>query len=83
MRGGETAIVLLSQAVDERNAQLIGLWIDPFFDTPHADPRFQDLVRRVGPPPRLRASVVARRLWLRSSAQDSGPGPDPGRMQGT
>jgi TolB-like protein/DNA-binding winged helix-turn-helix (wHTH) protein/Tfp pilus assembly protein PilF len=79
----DRAIELLSQAVDEHNAQLIALWIDPFFDTLQADPGFQELVRRVGPPPSLRASVVARRLLPRSPVRDSRPGPDPGRMQGT
>jgi eukaryotic-like serine/threonine-protein kinase len=45
----EEALRWLHKAYDERAAQMIGLKWD--FDSLRSDPRFQDLVRRVGVPP--------------------------------
>src|ERR1700730_3071336 len=45
----EEALRWLQRAYDERAAQMIGLKWD--FDSLRSDPRFQDLVRRVGVPP--------------------------------
>jgi len=45
----EEALRWLYKAYDERAAQMIGLKWD--FDSLRSDPRFQDLVRRVGVPP--------------------------------
>src|SRR5262245_41986934 len=42
------ALALLNQAFQERSDQLTGLRIDPAFDHLRADPRFVDLLRRVG-----------------------------------
>jgi hypothetical protein len=44
----EEALGWLEQAYEERAAQMIGLKSD--FDSLRSDPRFQDLVRRVGAP---------------------------------
>jgi TolB-like protein/DNA-binding winged helix-turn-helix (wHTH) protein/Tfp pilus assembly protein PilF len=44
----EEALLWLEKAYDEGAAQMIGLKSD--FDSLHSDPRFQDLVRRVGAP---------------------------------
>src|SRR5262245_26295023 len=47
---GETAaaMALLNQAFQERSDQLTGLRVDPAFDPMRADPRFVELLRRVG-----------------------------------
>jgi len=42
------ALALLNQAFQERSDQLTGLRVDPAFDHLRADPRFVDLLRRVG-----------------------------------
>ncbi len=46
----ERALALLKEAVDAREPadRLIGLEIDPTFDRRRSDPRFQDLLRRIG-----------------------------------
>src|SRR5215510_5793930 len=42
------ALALLNQAFQQRSDQLTGLRVDPAFDRLRADPRFVDLLRRVG-----------------------------------
>jgi Flp pilus assembly protein TadD len=42
------ALTLLNQAFQQRSDQLTGLRVDPAFDHLRADPRFVDLMRRVG-----------------------------------
>jgi hypothetical protein len=42
------AIEWLGRACEERDAWLIWLKVDPVLDRLRADPRFTDLVRRVG-----------------------------------
>jgi tetratricopeptide (TPR) repeat protein len=42
------AIDWLNKAYEERSASIVFLKVDPFLDSVRADPRFQDLVRRVG-----------------------------------
>ena len=44
----DRAFEWLDKAYDERYPWLIHLRVDPRFDTLHSDPRFADLVRRVG-----------------------------------
>ena len=40
----------LEKAYQERVPYLVYLAVDPHFDAFHADPRFRDLVRRIGLP---------------------------------
>jgi Flp pilus assembly protein TadD len=42
------ALALLNQAFQQRSDQLTGLRVDPAFDHLRTDPRFIDLLRRVG-----------------------------------
>src|SRR5205814_7514392 len=46
----DDAILWLERAYAERTNRLIFLRVDPVFDALHRDPRFQNLVRRVGLP---------------------------------
>ena len=45
------ALESLSRAYEEREGSLVNLNVDPFWDDLRADPRFQDLLRRLGFPP--------------------------------
>jgi TolB-like protein/DNA-binding winged helix-turn-helix (wHTH) protein/Flp pilus assembly protein TadD len=47
----DRAFEWLNRAYEERDGQLTSLELDPFFDSLRSDPRFQDLVRRIGLPP--------------------------------
>ncbi|MDQ3754320.1 MAG: hypothetical protein M3371_06260, partial [Acidobacteriota bacterium] len=44
----EQALHWLEKAYEERNFELIWSKVEPRLDPLHADPRFQDLLRRVG-----------------------------------
>jgi adenylate cyclase len=44
----DQAFACLDQAFEERHLQLVGVKVDPALDSLRADPRFDDLVRRVG-----------------------------------
>jgi hypothetical protein len=46
----DEAFVWLEKAYDERSAYLVNLPVDPTFDSLRPDPRFTDLLRRVGLP---------------------------------
>jgi eukaryotic-like serine/threonine-protein kinase len=52
MRLGDRACALqwLEKGYQERDDLMIQLNVDPVFDGLHSEPRFQDLVRRVGLP---------------------------------
>jgi hypothetical protein len=52
MRVGDKECVFewLERGFQERDELMINLKVEPVFDSLHADPRFQDLVRRVGIP---------------------------------
>ena len=47
----ERAFEWLAKAEGERNRYLLEIGVDPAFDGIRADPRFVDLVRRLGLPP--------------------------------
>jgi TolB-like protein/DNA-binding winged helix-turn-helix (wHTH) protein/Tfp pilus assembly protein PilF len=44
----DAALARLQKAYEDREDQVALLKIEPLFDTLHADPRFQDLLRRIG-----------------------------------
>ena len=46
----DSALGQLNKAYEERSSSMVYLKVDPFFDSLHSDPRFQELVRRVGLP---------------------------------
>jgi TolB-like protein/Flp pilus assembly protein TadD len=52
MRVGDKECVFewLEKGFEERDDLMINLKVEPVFDSLHADPRFQDLIRRVGIP---------------------------------
>ncbi|HET9793264.1 MAG TPA: protein kinase [Thermoanaerobaculia bacterium] len=57
MGNADAAFAGLDRAVEERNAWLIFLNVEPMFDPIRADPRFAKVVARVGlPPPKARTS---------------------------
>ena len=47
----EHALEWLEKAFDDRSLEMIFLKVDPRFDRLHADPRFANLLRRMGLPP--------------------------------
>ncbi len=53
LKNTEAVITLLEKAYVEHDPQLQILNVDPFFDYLRSDPRFQDLLRRVGLPSSL------------------------------
>ncbi len=44
----EQALVWLEKAVEERSTSLVILKVDPMFDSLHADPRFKEILRKIG-----------------------------------
>ena len=50
LRDKDQAFRSLETEYDDRSLWMIWLKIDPVFDSLHSDPRFQDLIRRVGLP---------------------------------
>ena len=50
LRANDKAFHWLGVAVEERSASLVYLKTDPFLDNLHSDPRFSDILRRVGLP---------------------------------
>jgi tetratricopeptide (TPR) repeat protein len=50
LKDTEAAITLLQKAYTEHDLQMQMLTVEPFFDYLRPDPRFQDIVRRVGLP---------------------------------
>jgi len=47
----EQTILWLEKGYEKRNDDMVYLKIEPVFDPFHSDPRFQDLIRRIGFPP--------------------------------
>jgi TolB-like protein/Flp pilus assembly protein TadD len=56
----EQAFTSLGKALDRRDVQLVYLGTDPAFDDLRHDPRFEDLIRRVGLPSSAPASAPGR-----------------------
>jgi hypothetical protein len=44
----DAAFASLEKAIDERSAKLIWLNADPIYDDLHSDPRFTELLHRIG-----------------------------------
>jgi hypothetical protein len=44
----DAAFLSLGKAIDERSAKLIWLNADPIYDDLHSDPRFTELLHRIG-----------------------------------
>src|SRR5262249_28331973 len=47
----DAALACLSQAADDRAAEMIYLRVDPIYDELRADTRFTELLKRIGLPP--------------------------------
>ncbi len=47
----DQAFACLQKAYEQHDAKLVNLKVAPFFDPLRSDPRFQDLLRRIGLPP--------------------------------
>jgi hypothetical protein len=44
----DEAIALLQKAYSQHSSYVVALKVEPYFDPLRSDPRFQDLLRRVG-----------------------------------
>ena len=44
----EDALEWLEKAVEERSTSLVLIMVDPIFDSLHADPRFKEILRKIG-----------------------------------